>query len=133
MPFNGSVTVTGTPQLTFDLGGQTRRANYASGSGSDELVFSYTVTASDADDHDGISWGANALRLNGGTIKFTSADVSARVDADLAHPARGPLPDHKVDTTEPSLLSAELGRYNADDDVQRGPERDGSRQYRLHG
>ena len=108
VPFNGSVTVTGTPQLTFDLGGQTRRANYASGSGSDELVFSYTVTASDADDHDGISWGANALRLNGGTIKFTSADVNSRVDADLAHPARGPLPDHKVDTTKPSLVSANL-------------------------
>ena len=103
--FNGSVTVTGTPRLSFDQGGQTRRANYASGSGSDELVFSYTVTASDADDHDGISWDANALRLNGGTIKFTSADVNSRVDADLAHPARGPLPDHKV-LTENALPTA---------------------------
>ena len=108
VPFNGSVTVTGTPQLTFDLGGQTRQANYTSGSDTEELLFTYTVTASDVDDHDGISWGANALGLNGGTIKFTSADVNSRVDADLAHPARGPLPDHKVDATKPSLVSASL-------------------------
>ena len=40
--FNGAVTVTGTPQFTFDLGGQSRQAAYASGSDSDDLVFSYT-------------------------------------------------------------------------------------------
>ena len=108
VPFNGSVTVTGTPQLTFDLGGQTRQANYTSGSDTEELLFTYTVTASDADDHDGISWGANALGLNGGTIKFTSTEVSAQVAADLAHAARGPLSDHKVDTNKPTLVSAEL-------------------------
>ena len=102
VPFNGSVTVTGTPQLTFDLGGQTRQANYASGSDTEELLFSYTVTASDADDHDGISWGADALGLNGGTIKFTSREVSAQVAADLAHAARGPLPAHKVLVRSPT-------------------------------
>ena len=111
--FNGSVTVTGTPRLSFDLGGQTRRANYASGSGSDELVFSYTVTASDADDHDGISWGANALGLNGGTIKFTSTEVSAQVAADPAHAARGPLPAHKVlpENTPPTASNSAVRTY----------------------
>ena len=66
------------------------------------------MTASDADDHDGISWGANALRLNGGTIKFMSTEVTAQVNANLAHPARGPLPDHKVDTITPTLESAKV-------------------------
>ena len=108
VPFNGNVTVTGMPQLSFDLAGQTRQADYASGSDTKELVFSYTVTTSDADDHDGISWGANALRLNGGTIKFTSTEPTAQVAANLAHPARGALPDHKVDTTKPSVESAKL-------------------------
>ena len=108
VPFNGNVTVTGMPQLSFDLGGQTRQANYASGSDTKELVFSYTVTASDPDDHDGISWGGNGLRLNGGTIKFTSTEPTAQVAANLAHPARGALPDHKVDTTKPSVESAKV-------------------------
>ena len=104
--FNGNVTVTGTPQLAFDLGGQTRLAGYASGSGSKALVFSYTVVDTDGDDHDGISWGANAISPNGGTIKFTSTDVNAQVAANLDHAAQGALADHKVDTAKPILQRA---------------------------
>ena len=117
VPFNGSVTVTGTPQLTFDLGGQTRQANYTSGSDTEELLFTYTVTASDADDHDGISWGANALGLNGGTIKFTSAEVSAQVAADLAHAARGPLPAHKVLVRSPTRTESSESDFPYSDET----------------
>ena len=109
--FNGNVTVDttdGTPRLAFELGGQTRQATYTSGSDSKELVFSYTVAATDLDDHDGISWAANALSLNGGTIKFTHSNAARRVNADLDHDAQEALPDQKVDTTKPSFFEASV-------------------------
>ena len=103
--FNGAVTVTNTPRFAFELGGQTRHANYASGSDSTDLVFSYTVANGD-DDQDGISWGANALDLSGGSVKFMHLDAAERVDANLGHAAQGDLSAHKVDTTKPSVASA---------------------------
>ena len=99
--FRGPVTVTGTPQLSFSLGGVTKQAAYASGSDSTELVFSYTVVAGD-NDTDGISWAADALALNGGTIKFMTSVVANRVDAALTHAAKTAQSGHKVDT--PPLL-----------------------------
>ena len=107
--FNGSVTVDisgGTPQFAFDIGGQTRQALYSSGSDSKVLVFSYTVATVDGDDRDGISWDANALDRQGGTIRFTSTEATARVNADLDHVAQDALPGHKVDTQKPTLVEA---------------------------
>jgi hypothetical protein len=63
-----ATTVTGTPQLALNVGGATAQATYASGSGSDKLVFTYTVKAGQTDAN-GISIGANALTLNGGTLR----------------------------------------------------------------
>ena len=48
--FSESVTVdttNGTPQLELDIGGEARQADYASGSGSTALVFTYTVAVED--------------------------------------------------------------------------------------
>ena len=95
------MTVTGTPQLSFSLGGVTKQAAYASGSDSTELVLSYTVAAGD-NDADGISWVADSLSLNGGTIKFMTSVVANRVDAALTHAAKTAQSGHKVDT--PPLL-----------------------------
>ena len=107
--FSGSVTVTGTPRFSFDIGGNTRQAGYTSGSGSAELVFTYTVSASDdVDDHDGISWEADSLSLNGGTMKYNITEVAQREDAVLDHPAQGPLSAHKVDTRKPVIHEAEF-------------------------
>ena len=106
--FNGNVTLTGAPQFAFDLGGATRQAAYASGSDSEELVFSYTVAATDANDHDGISWGANALSLNGGTIKFMHTEAAQQVAADLDHAAQAALPGHKVDAAKPTFVEASV-------------------------
>ena len=106
--FTGNVTVTGAPQFAFDLGGTTRQVAYASGSDSQELVFSHTVVATDGDDHDGISWAANALSLNGGTIKFTHTDVAEQVDADLDHAAQAALPGHKVEAAKPRFVEASV-------------------------
>lgn len=50
------------PRLVLDVGGATRYATYVSGSGSDTLVFQYTVQAGDGDS-DGIA--VNAIDLRG--------------------------------------------------------------------
>ena len=100
--FNGPVTVTGTPQLPFSLGGVTKQAAYASGSDSTELALSYTVAAGD-NDTDGISWAADSLSLNGGTIKFMTGIVANQVGAALTHAAKTAQSGHKVDT--PPVLS----------------------------
>ena len=76
--FSRDVTVTGTPHLGLEIGGlipypgldagaNTRHAEFESVSGS-EVVFAYTVVASDLD-IDGIGIAADALDLNGGTIQ----------------------------------------------------------------
>ncbi|WP_346308845.1 DUF4347 domain-containing protein, partial [Limnohabitans sp.] len=45
--FSEAVTVTGTPQLTLETGTTDRTINYASGSGTSSLTFTYTVQAGD--------------------------------------------------------------------------------------
>ena len=105
--FYQPVLVTGTPQFAFDLAGQTRQAAYASGSDTEELVFSYTVASADPDDPDGISWGANALGLSGGTIALSVKEGTPPAAA-LAHAAQGALPGQKVDAAKPSLEEAEV-------------------------
>ena len=65
--FSEAVTVTGTPQLTLETGASDAVVNYASGSGTNTLTFTYTVAAGHTSaDLDYISTGA--LALNGGTI-----------------------------------------------------------------
>ena len=74
-----------------------------------DLVFSYTAANTDADDSDGISWGANALSFNGGTIVASpSKDLLVPRNADLDYAAQAALPGHKVDTTKPRLDEAEV-------------------------
>ena len=65
--FTAAVSVSGTPQLALDVGGETRQVDYASGSGTQVLEFSYTVAEGD-EDTDGISVISDGLTLNGGTI-----------------------------------------------------------------
>ena len=96
--FTAPVTVTGTPTFTFTLGEAERQADYAGGSESLALVFSYTVQAGEIDT-DGISWKADALELNGGTIRQTINDTK---NAALEHPAqREALGAHRVDADPP--------------------------------
>ena len=60
------VAVTGTPRLAIDVGGITRYATYASGSGTAALTFSYPVQSGDFDAN-GIAI-TSPLDLNGGTL-----------------------------------------------------------------
>jgi surface-anchored protein len=65
--FGFPITVTGTPRIALDLGGNTVYANYVSGSGTPTLNFRYTVTATDLD-LDGVQLASNTIQLNGGTL-----------------------------------------------------------------
>ena len=95
LTFSQAVTVTGIPQLTLDVGGQNRTAAYSEGSGTAQLVFSYTVAAGD-EDTDGIAVVANSLALNGGAIR------AGATNATLAHAALQ-ANDHKVDGIAPTV------------------------------
>ena len=90
--FSEVVAVTGTPQIGLTIGSTTRQADYQSGPPSTDLVFHYTVAATD-EAPDGVTIAANALKLNGGSIKRNNADV----DADPAHAAhRDPRHDLEI-------------------------------------
>jgi CSLREA domain-containing protein len=65
--FSEPVTVTGTPQLTFETGATDEVVNYTSGSGTSTLTFTYTAQFGDVSpDLDYV--GTTSLALNGGTI-----------------------------------------------------------------
>ena len=70
--FNEAVDVTGTPQLTVVNDQRTNHTlSYASGTGTNELVFTLAIGAANAATNAGdvLSIGANAMALNGGTVK----------------------------------------------------------------
>ena len=100
LAFSEAVTVTGTPHVVVDIGGQPRNFSY-SGDGSSAAAqpFSYTALVGDRD-LDGVSLLVNSLTLNGGTIQAT--DDSA--NATLTHTTMT-FATHKVDT-EVTLLSS---------------------------
>ena len=80
--FNEEVDVTGTPQLTVvNDTNANHTLSYASGSGTNELVFSLTIAAGNAatDADDVLSIGANAMALNGGTVKDTGTTTNSTI------------------------------------------------------
>ena len=80
--FNEEVDVTGTPQLTVVNDSRANHTlSYASGTGSNELVFSLTIAAGNAatDADDVLSIGTNALALNSGTIKDAGTSDNATI------------------------------------------------------
>ncbi len=107
--FNEDVIVTGTPQLTLQIGTDTKKADYASGSNTTMLLFEYTVVAGDAAP-DGISITADALTLNSDTIRDASGN-----DADLTHTRVAANASHKVDAVQPTLKSIQISSSAGDD------------------
>ncbi|MCB1734841.1 MAG: DUF4347 domain-containing protein [Gammaproteobacteria bacterium] len=91
-----NTTVTGTPQLALNIGGSTVQADYASGSGSTQLVFTYTIQAAQAD-ADGISVDLDSLSLNGGTLRDATDNA-----ATLTHAAVADNANYLVDTSAPT-------------------------------
>ena len=86
--FDRTVHVTGDPVLTISVGGRSRSAGFASGSGTLSLLFRYAIQADDVDE-DGISIAANAL--TGGVIE----DDDGRA-VDRAFSAVAAQRDHRV-------------------------------------
>jgi hypothetical protein len=72
--FSESVTVTGTPRLTLNVGASTKYANFVSFTDSKTALFRYTVgTAANEWDADGISV-LNNIDLNGGAVSDLAAN-----------------------------------------------------------
>ena len=85
--------MTGNPQVALTIGTQTRHAAYSWWWRDDRtLDFAYVVQEGDRDE-DGISIPANAVVLNGGTIKLAA---DSTIDADLTHAAVARDPTRKV-------------------------------------
>ena len=101
--FDRTVIVTGEPQLGLTVGSVTRQALYQGGA-REVMTFSYEVVA-DETDPDGVSIAANALTLNGGTIRD-----SANRRAALTHGALADDANHRVDGVAPMLLTAVVDR-----------------------
>jgi VCBS repeat-containing protein len=95
--FSELVNVTGTPQLTLNIGGTLVKANYVSGSGTGALTFSYTILDGQTDAN-GISVNANSLGLNGGTITDAAGNNAVQDFAALTDNI-----SYKVDTTAPAV------------------------------
>lgn len=66
--FSSSVYISGSPNLSLNIGGSLKNVVYSNGSGSDSIEFSYMVEASD-NDSDGISLQSFQINLAGGSIQ----------------------------------------------------------------
>ena len=122
LTFTEAVDVTGTPFVYLNVGGALRKAVYASGSGSANLDFAYTVAAADFDAN-GVSVCSSRLldpacgrvQLDGGSI--VAASDSAR--SILAYPAQADQSGHKVDGT-PVTIDPGLGPISRPGDPAMG-------------
>ena len=104
LTFDDHVTATGALRLALAVGAETRLALFSGsvthstheGLQSSRLDFHYDVQTSDVD-ADGLSFGANALRLNGGTIRDSSGNDASLDLGDLALTASDFAVDGGVD------------------------------------
>ncbi len=115
MNFDIDVEVHGHVLMDFYMGNGTdglREATYARGSGSDTLVFAYTVQPGDTD-HDGVqaAMGVPESSFSGGgriTARGTDVEVFPY------YLGTGPLDDHLVDTAAPRIESVSIRSAPAD-------------------
>ena len=105
--FDTMVQVTGTPQLVLNFGSGANKADYAFGSGTDTLTFTYFVQTGDTvEDLDLAS--ANALILNGGTLFNPSTNEIAVLTVPVGANANSLASNSSVavDTVEPTVILA---------------------------
>ncbi len=74
--YNKPVNVTGTPQIALVIGSANKAASYASGSGTNTLLFTYNIQPGDYD-MDGIAI-ANIINLNGGAMQDAAGNTANR-------------------------------------------------------
>lgn len=95
-------TAAGTPYINIVIGLDTKQVPYISGSGTDELTFSYTVLSGERDDN-GITINPE-LRFNSGFIR-DAAENDADVNLNNVDPTTGVL----VNTSIPSVTISFVG------------------------
>lgn len=99
--FNEKVTVTGTPRIVLTIGGASKNCDYASGTGTNILTFTYTVV-----DGDTGNWTAiGNITLNGGTIKDTNDGTTNSV---LTLAGVQSTSGYSVDNAEPTVGDVDL-------------------------
>jgi len=92
VPLSESVTITGSPQLKFTLGGSDRLADYSSGSGTGSLNFTYSVAGADETLSDIV---VDSIEKNGGTLASSNGIAMIRkVSGSLS----GTIPDATAPT-----------------------------------
>jgi hypothetical protein len=101
LSFNEELEVTGTPRISLQLGDGEVWANYVSGHGTADLVFSYTVQAGQSDP-DGILLGE--LDLDGGAITDAAGNAAVLPETGAVQLNTG----YRVDTQAP-IADAGLG------------------------
>ena len=121
--FSDGVTVTttdGTPQIGLIVGSAARQAGYVSGSTTQQLLFQYTVQATD-EDTDGVIIRANGLKRNGGRIRKNGTVLYTI----LTHGPQTNHPGHKVDGVAPTVSKLEISSnpgsdrtYAAGDEIE---------------
>ena len=110
--FSEPVAITGTPQLDFTIGANTRKADhYPIGKGAQSEQFGYTIQSGD-NDSDGISIPANALSLNGGTIKDPYGNNAVLTLSGLTDDS-----ERKVDALGPTVTSVAIASTPTSDDT----------------
>lgn len=101
-----NVTVPGSLRLKLETGATDNDATYVSGSGTDTLLFTYTVQALDAS-NDLNYFSATALSLNGGTIKdLASNNANLNLPSLGSSNALAGAKAIRLDTTAPTAASS---------------------------
>ena len=80
--FNVPVVITGSPYVSV-LSDAINKLTYLEGSGGSSILFSYTVATGDID-NTGVGMAADAVVLNGGTIKSSSGVVAVLTHSAIA-------------------------------------------------
>ncbi len=116
--FNGEVNVVSgdNPGLGLWVGSNWRSAFYLRGSGTDTLVFGYTVRAGDSDGN-GISMDGGYQDENGRWHNFINHSniiaTGTTITPDRAYPGLPHNPAHKVDAVKPTISSATVAANGA--------------------
>lgn len=115
--FSEIVNVTGTPQITLELGTVDGIANYISGSGTDTLIFTYTVAVGDTTPD--LDYTApTSLSLNGGSIQdavLNNANLTLPIPG-----AAGSLGANKAIVIDTTLLIITTNGINSNPDTGDG-------------
>ena len=92
LTFDEDVTMTGAPRFALHIGAHTRFATFRERWGMTTLLFDYVVDESDRDDN-GLSVDADAVDLNGGTIRDNGGNDA---DLDLGYRGFNDDPNYRV-------------------------------------